>query len=366
MDRDSNPTAIGNEVAYSDARDLGWRFGIARNWSTKAFSFHFDGTRVRAGRTLSISVDVHEPWTRRAGHHEDVNVSVVQEKPLPNYTTELYQLGSFSWKQHNQAWQCTVTFTMMETICMDTFRVHEKMRSTLTKSLSDGRVIDTRFFAYSQRLRSGQVGAPLPIFVNSALLKDRSSYFHTLLCGEGYAESSLEKLDSQFPSTEESAVEEFEYESDSDLLEPPDVNDFPADEPSDVNPQEQVDSGAIGGLQRDNSSASSRGVTWGRSVVIKDVAYTTLKALIFYLYTGEINFAPLNSEKPSAIPRSVQDVDDVSPPQCSPKSMYRLADKIDLPELKTLSAEAILGSLSEKNIIEEVFSKFTSRYVVFG
>ena len=54
------------------------------------------------------------------------------------------------------------------------------------------------------------------------------------------------------------------------------------------------------------------------------MAILRLRALIFYLYTGEVAFAPLKSQgvdRPNEL--AIAQV-----PLCSPKSMYRIADKV--------------------------------------
>ncbi|KZT11404.1 uncharacterized protein LAESUDRAFT_268755 [Laetiporus sulphureus 93-53] len=48
---------------------------------------------------------------------------------------------------------------------------------------------------------------------------------------------------------------------------------------------------------------------------------------------------------------------------CSPKSMYRLAEKYGLAELKQLALNNIRAQLCVQNILVELFSDFTSRYL---
>ena len=50
----------------------------------------------------------------------------------------------------------------------------------------------------------------------------------------------------------------------------------------------------------------------------------SLRACIFYLYTGKVNFLPLKSE--GLIP--VKPLQANHAPGCSPKSMYRLAEAV--------------------------------------
>ena len=101
-----------------------------------------------------------------------------------------------------------------------------------------------------------------------------------------------------------------------------------------------------------------------------------------YLYTGVIEFAPFGSKenrrsRSTDIANSTED----EVPRPSPKSIYRLADKVrinslfqcsihtfsDNPSLqygvsalKTLALNRICGELGKCDIIEESFSKFAS------
>jgi hypothetical protein len=92
------------------------------------------------------------------------------------------------------------------------------------------------------------------------------------------------------------------------------------------------------------------------------------RALVIYLYRGDISFRPLKSDRRplilSAKTRMDNSVDKSGGATlpCSPKSMYRLADRFGLQELKILSFKAIISGLTEGNIAHELFSKFTSKY----
>ena len=54
----------------------------------------------------------------------------------------------------------------------------------------------------------------------------------------------------------------------------------------------------------------------------------SLRACIFYLYTGKINFLPLKSEGASQRTFGMLTAGDFAPPPCSPKSMYRVAESV--------------------------------------
>jgi len=119
---------------------------------------------------------------------------------------------------------------------------------------------------------------------------------------------------------------------------------------------------------------------------VRDTAYTTYRAMLFYLVTGYVDFLPLTSdyraqsiEKEGAdpgpaviIPAHILSVKPVkegvspfaskAPHSCSPKSMYRLADAHMLPGLKELSLKSIISSLTPDNVLLEVFSNFSTKY----
>lgn len=137
-------------------------------------------------------------------------------------------------------------------------------------------------------------------------------------------------------------------------------------------------------------------------VVIKDVAYATYKAVLYYLYTDVIVFAPFSSsftvlalqqkqaataltqgasESQSSLVDSQkapiyvdhptsrrewikrwQQNHPAEPAPCSAKAVYRLADKLGLLELKERASQHIQKSLSVENIPYEVFSPFSAMF----
>ncbi|PWN44228.1 hypothetical protein IE81DRAFT_321630 [Ceraceosorus guamensis] len=132
-----------------------------------------------------------------------------------------------------------------------------------------------------------------------------------------------------------------------------------------------------------------------RKVVVGDSAYSTFKALLFFLYTDAVEFAPLTSsflvaevsddtstdgnlvrpasslflqEMNRAHQRRQAVIDTYcaehpdKPAPCSAKAMYKLADKLQLPELKKRAETHIAKSLTTQNIVWEAFSGFNTRY----
>ncbi|KAL4261729.1 MATH domain-containing protein [Pleurotus pulmonarius] len=138
-----------------------------------------------------------------------------------------------------------------------------------------------------------------------------------------------------------------------------------------------------------------------RRVIVKDVAYTTYHAVLYWLYTDWIVFAPLSSSfslphddtaspvtptgnahqtvvqgnTPSAgNPRSVLATSrrqwiaqwmESNPGKlrpCSAKAVYRIADRLNLVELKERASQHIYKSLTADNIAYEVFSPFAAAF----
>ncbi|KAG6903149.1 hypothetical protein C0995_004696 [Termitomyces sp. Mi166 len=131
------------------------------------------------------------------------------------------------------------------------------------------------------------------------------------------------------------------------------------------------------------------------SIVVRDVAYTTYMALLYYLYTDIVIFAPLSStfipkagdpttdntgspsspgaastlknsdEPPTSRRQWMQDWKEEHPDRpvpCSAKAMYRLADRLDLPELKARASQHIVKSLTVENIAYEIFTPFAAAF----
>ncbi|KIY61995.1 hypothetical protein CYLTODRAFT_197699 [Cylindrobasidium torrendii FP15055 ss-10] len=97
---------------------------------------------------------------------------------------------------------------------------------------------------------------------------------------------------------------------------------------------------------------SQKVLRYGRIKVLSNGAYRTWRAIIHYIYTGTLQFAPLRSTKRSR----------PSPQACSPKSVYRVADEYGIDTLKQLAFKEIVGNITTKNVFEEVFSYFAHMY----
>lgn len=107
----------------------------------------------------------------------------------------------------------------------------------------------------------------------------------------------------------------------------------------------------------------------------------SFQAFLLYLYTNSIEFAPFGSEenRRSRSPE-IAWTSEGEIPKPSPKSIYRLADKVsgpdpvpdlninyfsqyDVPELKGTAFQTIQNGVQNCDIVQEAFSGFTSRCV---
>ncbi|KAJ7259804.1 hypothetical protein C8J57DRAFT_1515167 [Mycena rebaudengoi] len=241
--------------------------------------------------------------------------------------------------------------------------VDARLVEALVDTMDGDEVVDLKFYAFSAK-GDGYVFSPRSIFAKTSLLTGFSDSLDSLISGGGdFTEASLVDLDRH--TMDESYFDEYDYSSDSDL-DPEETAPAPAEAentapdnrkytPSPV--EKSSDSAKM--LRQDSDSVEpvpSPPRRMGRVVVVKSTAFKTWKALLHYLYTKKISFSGRTSSQSS---------DEVAArklPECSPKSMYRLADTFGLEELKFRSLAAIRGNMSRSNIVQEAFSQFTSRY----
>ncbi|EKM49895.1 uncharacterized protein PHACADRAFT_131778 [Phanerochaete carnosa HHB-10118-sp] len=230
------------------------------------------------------------------------------------------------------------------------------LQEALAASISTGSFIDTAYYLFSRRTAEGRVGHPLAVYASSRVLKAAADHFDAQLSG-GFS------TDDEIPV----ATADYGYESDSDLDEGEIVeHDF-----------EEVASGSKGkgkAFQIDEANfdltalslreeAVRRGVK--NSLFIPDVAAVTWHALVFFIYTGKIYFAPLRSNGLQAHRLACGEHNSAHPDfpsLCSPKSMYRLADMVGLPILKAFAEQEIHRQLSLECVTSELFSHFSATY----
>ncbi|KAH9910216.1 uncharacterized protein BXZ73DRAFT_58985 [Epithele typhae] len=247
----------------------------------------------------------------------------------------------------------------------------EVSQLAMSASITGNPFEDVKFYVFSRRSATGRVDTPLPLYANSALIRKVSSHFDYVLAG-GFGESVVTTWDDMFPEDRPSFTEEYDYTSDSDL------EDFPSDEldssadsqdgtvaqgeaqpgvlgsPTEAEEVEEKHQADVKGKAVGNTISSFTGRK-GRVVFIQDIAYRTWLAFVFYAYFGKASFAPLKSQNQAVdTPKTP-----LEPPQCSPKSMYRIAEKYNATDLRRLAIESIKSRLSMDNILVELFSSFT-------
>ncbi|KAF9785420.1 hypothetical protein BJ322DRAFT_1193974 [Thelephora terrestris] len=225
----------------------------------------------------------------------------------------------------------------------------------LNQGISSGTFIDTKIILYSRRDPSGRVCRPKALYANSHVLKT-IPYFGDLLFGD-FAESQSKAFKDAID--EEEIAEDYGYVSDSDLEDDEEEKAPSAAEPG-LHP---FDPFVTTGEEKTTPEDFKERVQKGKVVKIPDMAFITFQAFLMYLYTDAITFAPFGSEE-NRRSRNAEmgDPSDVEIPQPSPKSIYRLADKYDVPALKRRALDCVNDQLANCDIVEESFSKFASQY----
>ncbi|KAF9779861.1 hypothetical protein BJ322DRAFT_346991 [Thelephora terrestris] len=264
----------------------------------------------------------------------------------------------------------------------------------LSDSIASGTFIDTKFYAFTRRDAHGRVCSPRALYGNSRIL-GTVPYFSTLF-SEGFSKGRLRDINDGFPSDSHPYTEDYDYLSDSDLEEgssclgedegepqeaeddnshqilenaevtQPAVSDSPPPAPLII--EAQGDNRSIPLLVRCFStfvnlghSASDDPPRMGKVAIVRDTGAVTFEALLYFLFTDEINFAPLSSDSRHELPAQarVGDWSAGKPPSPSAKSIYRLADKYDIPTLKERAMAHIRNNLDHCDIVGEIFSSFT-------
>jgi len=105
--------------------------------------------------------------------------------------------------------------------------------------------------------------------------------------------------------------------------------------------------------------------------------------MLYYLMTGFVKFSKLRSNSRAAylsdpgpnadiLPLEKPEYGAIgnpifglkSPPSCSPKSLYALADAYRLEDLRDEALKAIVSQLTPQNVLLDIFSNFSGKYEV--
>ncbi|KAG1900869.1 uncharacterized protein F5891DRAFT_980068 [Suillus fuscotomentosus] len=220
-------------------------------------------------------------------------------------------------------------------------RNQAQIHGLLRKSLV-GELLDTQFYLFSARSkRQGNVTKLRALYANKKALATDSEYFNSfqqilsVLFKNTLDDPALVEVEDHYTLTsmkrmrrEKGGVDQMVKDTSVETL------NF-----------------ARKGAQR---------IITSRRVLVTDTAFNTWQALLYYLYTDEIVFAPLRSQGSRPARRCSID----GPPPCSLKSMYRLACKINHDKLQAKALAAIRSSLTEPNvnILQECSLSLKSRF----
>lgn len=86
-------------------------------------------------------------------------------------------------------------------------------------------------------------------------------------------------------------------------------------------------------------------------IVMKDPSYNTFRAFLFYIASNRLSFAPLSSALPRGSASSPRPQSTSAPLPVSPKSMYRLAHKLEIPALRKLALVNFAAQLDRTNAL---------------
>jgi hypothetical protein len=191
-------------------------------------------------------------------------------------------------------------------------------------------------------------GDELEIWANTRTLVDASPYFKALFTSE-FAEAQLKNKWEHEAGRDDNGKRADGLEDDLD------------------DSDDEMDLEIIGNRNFDPSTNPPCSCTY-REVVVRSTAYTTYKAVLGYLHSSFISFAPLSSSTSSDHDTSGDlihtDDNTVSTrlPSASPKSVYRLAHLLELPKLAQLALDNIESQLTPSNVALELFGNLAGAY----
>ncbi|GJE92504.1 hypothetical protein PsYK624_086580 [Phanerochaete sordida] len=199
------------------------------------------------------------------------------------------------------------------------------------------------------------------VHANSRILMSASRYFRELLAEEAagkpvptpLGESTATIVGGAHDEEASTLGDDDDIDALESLLATPSEVSFGDDEEMMLPDSASEDSKSVSTTNRATSST--------RVITLENVASDTLRAAIFYIYTGKVYFLPLLSP--------VSDEAQGNPakeypnrPACSCKAEYRFADEAGLPELKQLAEAHLFAELNASNILNEVLSPFSSQH----
>ncbi|KAJ6613968.1 hypothetical protein B0H10DRAFT_1951111 [Mycena sp. CBHHK59/15] len=265
--------------------------------------------------------------------------------------------------------------------------LNSRLQRMMLDMIRGEEAVDIKLYAFSHR-GDGYVSHPRRMFAKAVLLEGHSKSLDALIIG-GSVFDELKLVDLDLHDIDDNTCfERYNYMADSDLdsedegngresatlsldgsdhIRTPSGSDEEAiSEPGTPKLDADFDASSLEPLKDDvpsdlitrsrPASPARRMGRMGRVVFHKGSAFKTWNALLHYFYTGKIRFTD-TEPRPSTSEGEHNEV-----PECSAKSMYRLADELGLEKLKALALLSLNSRLSASNVVSEVFSEFTSLY----
>ncbi|KAL1756407.1 hypothetical protein FB107DRAFT_211489 [Schizophyllum commune] len=380
---------------YTESCGFGWRFTYgtlsstdrsfggrnASNWHPReqpALYVGFDPYRLSNSTLGSVVVqarctNAQTPQERRYTASLSSNYQTYDSY----YGSTIFgvEIGSFTFSTVEDLQSAIVTFSLSFSSCPDVHLPVHPPPSTVQKSIlrslgsavSGADLNDVEFVLPSFK-RNGSAVEYKAVYGHREALKGVSDYLDTLLLDEHFAESKPQPF-AQYPR--DAPSHDLDYADDSDLdgdeswativsrkKKPvPSACRKVASPGWSKGTQNEVNDGPLEVAKQETDAGDGAVGRNGRVVRINDFAFQTWRALVLYLYTGEITFCALKSSG------TRQESWELPPTACSPKSMYRVAHMLEMKELQDMCLQNIKSQLDAKNIVKEIFSVFTSRYM---
>ena len=210
------------------------------------------------------------------------------------------------------------------------------------------------------------------LWVNSTMLSAASPYFKTLLETTGFSESLLRKRKrfkvsaaADLASGVAEPVRAVPAQGDDVqgvAPEPVDKSAYDSDEETDSMVKSTL------ALRVDEDDQYNDGDFTFREIIITSTCYTTYRAILLYIQSGFISFAPLSSyrapipagNRPYQVQSNLQQTPPTIP--TSPKSLYALAHLLEMPSLQSMALDEIRRNVALDNAATELFSETSALY----
>ncbi|KAH7908738.1 hypothetical protein BJ138DRAFT_322285 [Hygrophoropsis aurantiaca] len=363
-------------IAFTDDCGLGWNCGIAYDICEPEIDTFFRFTEGKwlasygTSITLFISLmrDLDDDTSEKKFAEQVTIPTPDQERIQSWHPRDIISHPIISFKVTLGA-RVDVDGMMKKKIypSPETSVINPALRVILQRALVTGMCFDIKFLARSSRASSRRIE---PLYAHSIVLNAVQPALLRLLCSNSsnpdkapiddpHHKGSRYNLEYDVSLGEYATDCDSEYDSDSESDEAEVKDEHVTSTDALIEESTPYNHSSPTALREPPPAYHPTCQNAVRTIRVHGVASKTLKALIYHCYTAEIHFSPLDSlnankaEDQSVVPDRFY---------CSPKSMYRLADRIGAEELKELSLESIRSSLSKHNILDEVFSHFTSRH----